>query len=530
MKPIATDTHDFPSLRRDGKIYVDKTKFIYRLIAHNDTKLFFVSRPRRFGKSLTVSALKALFSGRRELFKGLYIDGTDWKWEKYPIIHFEFNDLETTSLETFEKSLAWHVERKLSEAGYSYDKSLTPADNFGMAIDTLAVQKGDDGNDVHKGVVILVDEYDAPVGHALDDIDFAEKVRDRLSAVYSQMKNRTGDIKFLFMTGVSKFTRLSVFSALNNIVDVSQKDDFATMFGYTEDELSTNFEEHLREHARIMDKSYDAYRSEMKWWFNGFRFARNDKTTVYNPISVALTLYNKEPGGFSATWATTGRPSILMNYLKREELLAIDYEGVEATEAEFDVAELRKLRPTAMLYQSGYLTVKDYDDGLYTLGVPDEEVRRDLATLIAGAAADEDMQWASSLGVKLLTAQWPMFFVGLKSLYAHMPYGALEGTIHEHSYERILCTLLAAQGVTSHAEDVQSNGRADVVAKHKRGIYIFELKVDEPVDKAFAQIRKKGYAEPYLADGRPIWLIGLSFDSKTRRLVDCAAERFDGSN
>ncbi len=528
MRPIATDTHDFPKLREKGCIYVDKTRFIHRLVTDVGTNLFFISRPRRFGKSLTVSALKALFSGRRELFKGLYIDGTDWKWEKYPIIHFEFNDLETTSLETFEKSLAWHVERKLSEAGYAYDKSLTPADNFGMAIDTLAVRKDENGNDVHKGVVILVDEYDAPVGHALGDIDFAEKVRDRLSAVYSQMKNRTGDIKFLFMTGVSKFTRLSVFSALSNIVDVSQKDDFATMFGYTEDELSANFEEHLREHARIMGKSYDAYRAEMKWWFNGFRFARNDKTTVYNPISVALTLYNKESGGFSATWATTGRPSMLMNFLKREELLAIDYEGVEATEAEFDVAELRRLRPTAMLYQSGYLTVKDYDDGLYTLGVPDEEVRRDLATLIAGAAADEDMQWAASLSAKLVGAKWPMFFVGLKSLYAHMPYGALEGTIHEHSYERILCTLLAAQGVTSRAEDVQSNGCADVVAKHKRGIYIFELKVDEPVDKAFAQIRKKGYAEPYLADGRPIWLIGLSFDSKTRRLVDYAAERFDG--
>ena len=324
MKPIATDTHDFPKLREKGCIYVDKTRFIHRLVTDVGTNLFFISRPRRFGKSLTVSALKALFSGRRELFNGLYIDGTDWKWAKYPIIHFEFNDLETTSLETFEKSLAWHVERKLSEAGYSYDKSLTPADNFGMAIDTLAVQKDENGNDVHKGVVILVDEYDAPVGHALGDIDFAEKVRDRLSAVYSQMKNRTGDIKFLFMTGVSKFTRLSVFSALSNIVDVSLNDEFATMFGYTEDELSANFEEHLREHARIMGKSYDAYRAEMKWWFNGFRFAKNDKTTVYNPISVAYTLKRKDPSGFTATWATTGRPSMLMNFLKREELLAID--------------------------------------------------------------------------------------------------------------------------------------------------------------------------------------------------------------
>ena len=509
MRPIATDTHDFPTLRRDGKIYVDKTMFIHRLVA-NDTKLFFMSRPRRFGKSLTVSALKALFQGRRELFKGLKIDDTDWKWETYPVIHFEFNDLTTTSLAEFEKDLADHVENRLRTAGYAYDSTKSAHYNFGMAITELAAKCREGGNE-KGGVVILVDEYDAPVGHALGDIDFAEKVRDRLSAVYSQMKNRTGDIKFLFMTGVSKFTRLSVFSALSNIVDVSQKDEFATMFGYTEEELSANFEEHLRAHARIMGKSYEEYRAEMRWWYNGFRFAKGDPTTVYNPISVALTLYNKERGGFSATWATTGRPSMLMNYLKREDLLAIDYECMEdVSEAEFDVAELHRLRPTAMLYQSGYLTVKDYDDGLYTLGVP-----------------DEDMQWAASLSAKLVGAKWPMFFVGLKSLYAHMPYGALEGTIHEHSYERILCTLLAAQGVRCRAEDVQSSGRADVVAEHKKGIFIFELKVDEPIDKAFAQIRKKGYAEPYRADGRPIWLIGLSFDSSTRRLADCAAVRFD---
>ena len=530
MKPIATDTHDFPSIRRDGKIYVDKTEFIYRLIAHNDTKLFFISRPRRFGKSLTVSALKALFSGRRELFKGLYIDGTDWKWERYPIIHFEFNDLETTSLETFEKTLAWHVERKLTEAGYSYDKALTPADNFGMAIDTLAVQKDEDGNDVHKGVVILVDEYDAPVGHALGDIDFAEKVRDRLSAVYSQMKNRTGDIKFLFMTGVSKFTRLSVFSALSNIVDVSQRKEYATMFGYTEDELSANFEEHLREHARIMGKSYDAYRAEMKWWFNGFRFAPDVETTVYNPISVALTLDEKSASGFKATWATTGRPSMLMNYLKREDMLAVTPERIEDVDgSEFDVAELRNLTPTAMLFQSGYLTVKDYNKTTesFVLGVPDEEVRRDLCTLMAGVAANKTDVWAASLGKKLLGAKWNVVFDGLKSLYAAMAYGSTEKSVHENAYGRCLSFLLASQGFDFTMEHVQSNGRADIVAKHPAMICIFELKVDEPVDRAFAQIREKGYAEPYLADGRPIWLIGLSFDSKTRHLVECAAERFD---
>ena len=525
MRPIATDTHDFPKLRQKGCIYVDKTMFMHGMVSDVGTNLFFISRPRRFGKSLMVSTLKALFSARRELFEGLAIDKTDWKWEKHPIIHFEFNDLDTVSIERFDKSLISHVRRKLTEAGFHYDESEAPADNFGMAIDTLAWQKDDNGDDVHKGVVILIDEYDAPVGHCLDDIAKAEAVRERLSDVYSQMKNRTGDIRFLFMTGVSKFTKLSVFSALNNIVDLSQDDNYATMFGYTEEELSANFEEHLREHAAVMGKSYEDYRAEMKRWYNGFRFAKNDSTTVYNPISVAYTLVKKEPV-FSATWATTGRPSMLMNYLKREELLAVDYENAEGiTEAEFDVAELRRLRPIAMLYQAGYLTIKDYDGGLYTLGVPDEEVRRDLATLVAGAAADEDMPWAASLGAKMLTAQWPLFFVGLRSLYAHMPYGALEGTVHEHSYGRILCTLLASQGIEIVSEANQSNGRADIVTKHKKGIYIFELKVDEPVDRAFAQIREKKYAEPYIADGRPIWLVGLSFDSKTRHLVDCAASR-----
>ena len=533
MKLIAPDTHDFPKLREKGCIYVDKTRFIHRLVTDIGTNLFFISRPRRFGKSLTVSALKALFSGRRDLFKGLYIDGTDWKWEKYPIIHFEFNDLTTTSLEEFEKDLAHHVEDRLSEAGFTYDSSRSAHENFGKAITELAVQKDESGNDVHKGVVILVDEYDAPVGHALGDIDFAEKVRDRLSAVYSQMKNRTGDIKFLFMTGVSKFTRLSVFSALSNIVDVSQNDEFATMFGYTEDELSANFEEHLREHARIMGKSYDAYRAEMKWWFNGFRFAKHDKTTVYNPISVALTLYNKESGGFSATWATTGRPSMLMNYLKREDMLAVTPERIEDVDgSEFDVADLRNLTPTAMLFQSGYLTVKDYNKTTesFVLGVPDEEVRRDLCTLMAGVAANKTDVWAASLGKKLLGAKWDVVFDGLKSLYAAMAYGSTEQSVHENAYGRCLSFLLASQGFDFTMEHVQSNGRADIVAKHPAMVCIFELKVDEPVDKAFAQIREKGYAEPYLADGRPIWLIGLSFDSKTRRLVDCAAERLGGSN
>ncbi len=520
MKPIATDTNDFPALRRDGKIYVDKTGYVHHMVTDPNTKLFFISRPRRFGKSLTLSVLKALFSGRRELFEGLYIDKMDWKWETYPVIHFEFNDVTTTSIADFEAEFADHVKERLEAAGYEYDNAATPAINFGRAIQSLSA--ANDG----KGVVILIDEYDAPVGHALGDIGMAEAIRDRMSALYSRMKNRTGDIRFLLMTGISKFTRLSVFSALSNLVDVSQDEAYATMFGYTEDELSANFDEHLRAHAEKMGKTYEDYREEMRKWYNGFRFSTEDETTVYNPISVALTLFKKERD-FKATWATTGRPSMLMNYLRREDVAGLDYENLPmVAAAEFDVADLRRLKPIAMLYQSGYLTIKEYDDGLYRLGPPDEEVRRDLAETVTGVISGEGTAWAASLGVKLITARWSEFFVGLKSLYAHMPYGSMEETAHEAAYQRILCTLLASQGVEYKAEDVQSNGRADIVARHKKGVFIFELKVDEPVDKAFAQIRAKGYAEPYIADGRPIWLIGLSFDSESRRLVDYAAAPF----
>ena len=526
MKPIATDTNDFPRLRRENCIYVDKTEYVHRLVSQPGSRLFFMSRPRRFGKSLTLSVLKALFSGRRELFDGLFIaEKTDWNWnETYPIIHFEFNDVTTTSLEAFEKNLANHVRARLEDAGYSYDGALSAHENFGNAIQSLSAKNGG------KGVVILIDEYDAPVGHCLDDISKAEAVRDRLSDVYSQMKNRTGDIRFLLMTGISKFTRLSVFSALSNLVDVTQDKEYATMFGYTEEELTANFEEHLREHAKIMGKMYEDYRVEMKRWYNGFRFSTEVDTTVYNPVSVALTLKKKEQS-FKATWATTGRPSMLMNYLKREDLLSINYEKVEEVSGEaFDVAELRNLTALALLYQSGYLTIKGYDAdvGDYTLGVPDEEVRRDLSTLVAGVAADKDVAWAANLGKSLLRFNWPRVSVGLKSLFAHLPYGPREDDVQEFSYERVLYALLASQGIEVVSEDRQSNGRADIVAKHKRGIYIFELKVDEPVDKAFAQIREKKYAEPYLADGRPIWLIGLSFDSKTRHLVDFAAVRYGG--
>ncbi len=520
---------DFAELRKNDAIYVDKTAFVHKLVSDPNSKIVFVSRPRRFGKSLTVSLLKNLFNGRRELFKGLAIEMTDWKWLKHPVIYFRFNELSTISVEDFAADFESYVNKQLRYAGFDCDDTQSCWQNFGDTIDFLAEKSRRDAKErpgeFGEGVVILIDEYDAPVGHALADVEKAEKIRDRMSSLYAQMKSRTGDIRFLFMTGVSKFTKLSVFSALSNIKDVSMLDPYAPMFGYTEEELGKYFEPHMRVHAAKMGLSYEDYRAEMKRWYNGFRFARNVETTVYNPISVAYTLKNLEPG-FTATWATTGRPSMLMNFLKREDILRIDPEGTKKVRASaFDVAELHDLQPIPLLFQSGYLTVKDFNPltNLFVLGVPDEEVRQDLCTLMAGVAAGRNSQWAARLGDHLLAEEWDEFFIGLKSLYAAMAYGSTEENVHENSYGRCLSFLLASCGFRFRMEDVQASGRADIVADHPALTCIFELKVGEPVDAAFTQIREKGYADPYRASGKPIWLIGLSFDRESRKLVDCTA-------
>ena len=520
MKPIATNIADFETLRKEGLLYVDKTAYLHRLITKPGSTFFFCARPRRFGKSLSVTTLKSIFLGHREYFDGLAIAKTDYDWKPHAVIHFNWGGVEVSDLATFERTLAIAVGDALHAAGYPYDPAIPPSSNLARAIDFFYKKDG-------VGPAILIDEYDDPVAKALADVDLAEKIRTRLSAIYAQFKDNSGKIRFLYITGVSKFTKLSVFSALSSLNDISFETDYAALYGYTEEELDANFEGHLRAKAERMGLSYEAFRAELKRWFNGYRFARYDATTVYNPVSIALTLSSADPA-FTATWTSTGRASTLMNYIKREGALSIDPDRATfAGEADFDVADLAHIQPVGLLYQTGYLTIADYSYGLYTLRVPDEEVRQDLAALIAGAYAGRDAQWSASLGIQLRAGRFAAFFDGLKALYAKLPYGPHEGfeRKNEFSYTRPLCMLLAAQGFQYDIEAAQTVGRGDLVATHPCGVYVFELKVDATAADALAQIRAKGYAEPYRARGLPIWAVGLAFDSKTRRLVDAAAEQ-----
>ena len=518
MQPITTDTSDFEDLRKRGQTYVDKTAYFHRLITDPNRKFYFIARPRRFGKSLGVTTLKSIFQGRREFFKGLAIDKTDYDWKPHAVIHFNWGMTDPSSVENFDKTFPSSVKDALVSAGYDYDDSEAPSLNLKRAIEYFYAKDG-------VGPAILIDEYDDPVAKSLKDVQRAETIRDRLASIYAQFKDNSGKIRFLFITGVSKFTKLSIFSTLSSLNDISFEDEYAAMFGYTEEELGANFEEHLRAHAEKMGLSYEDYRAEMKRWYNGYRFAQYDATTVYNPVSVALTLVGKKPA-FGATWSQTGRASSLMNVISREGILALDYENLEGVnESAFDVSDLAAISPVGMLFQTGYLTIRDYSPqfGDYTLGVPDEEVRRDLTTLLAGVAANRDMDWARNMGSQLLRGRFEPFFEGLKALYAGMAYGSREERAHETSYARCLSFLLAAHGLRFRMEDVQADGRADVVAEHPCGIFIFELKVDEPAAAALEQVRRKGYDAPYRGKGLPIYLVGLGFDSKTRHLVDTVA-------
>ena len=517
MQTVNKDSNDFGEIRRRGYVYVDKTAWFHRLATAEGEKMFFLARPRRFGKSLMISTLEAMFQGKRALFEGLAIMDPDWDWKKkYPVIYLNMGMCAAEDYDTFAQNLPDCIESGLSRAGVKYDRKKTPSSNFGIAIDKLA-EKG-------TPPVILIDEYDDPVAKALKNVEVAERVRSSLAPIYGQMKDRSGKIRFLMITGVSKFTKLSIFSTLSSLVDISFEDAYASMLGYTEDELDRYFSEHMEAHRKVMGLSAKAYRAEIKRLYNGYRFWLDEGENVCNPVSINLTMANRKKR-FELYWAETGKASFLMNFLKRGDMLAVDPDDLEGvTKADLDVSDLNSIPVKGMLFQTGYLTIKDFNGTSFDLCVPDEEVRQDLSALMAGLVADKDVRWAASIGEKLRRAKWDDFFDGLAALYAGAVYGSTEGKPHELSYARCLKFLLQGQGFRVEQEVSHAGGRTDIVADHPCGTYIFELKVNKPPKVAMSQVQRKKYAAPYRAAGKPVWAVGLSFSGRTRQFKAGVAE------
>ena len=523
MEKIATKTYDFATLRNTHNIYVDKTRYLHRLVTTDAASAaFFISRPRRFGKSLMISTLECIFKGRKELFDGLYIkEETDYDWPVVPVLKFSLSQVNCGSVEEVNNSLrrmiCEAVPADVLDAAAIADQK--PRDVFRYAIQKMAKQIG--------SVVVLIDEYDYPINHTLDNPELCEAVRVQLSEFYQTLKDTEHLLRFLMITGISKFSKLSLFSGLNNITDLTMDDAYAAMFGYTEEELTTYFSEHMRARAKRMGLSDEAFHAELKRWYNGYRFI-DDVPSVYNPFAIARVL-TENSRRFGSTWTQDCRPTLLVNFLKQLRSLNVDLNKTIYAEpsALSEVTALQSLNPVGILFQTGYLTIDRFDTemGRYVLRIPDEEIRIDLNTILRDLADNGRCTDFAALRQAFNDDDIDTFLALLRPMYATLVYGTKEDSIHEDNYRRVLHSLFIVEKIKCKAEAHQSNGkRADLVVEHKDRVYIFEFKNRAGADAqvALEQIEDRRYMAPYQYPGIKIRQIGLAFDPKTHELVDWA--------
>ena len=501
---------NFRELRRQGALYVDKTPYLEKIVK-NSTQYWFLARPRRFGKSLFLSTLEYFYRGERELFRGLFIDTVDWNWEEYPVFRLDLNIEKYEDVGLLDSVLdlyfrKWEDEYCVSDIAGSF------SGRFHNIIEAAHEKTG-------RKVVILVDEYDKPLVGNLNKDESFEHYRAKLASVYSNFKSSAEHIQLVFLTGVSRFSKLSVFSDLNNLNDITFDNDFADICGITEKELLKDFEYGIRTLAEENGISYGEACAVLKKNYDGYRFARKG-SDIYNPWSVLNCLSKREISNY---WGRTGKPTLIAEAMYRfdedvESLL--DTQCDETTLQGFD---LKSASPLAMLFQTGYLTIKDYDreTGLYTLGVPNREVAdslfKELLPYYVKVRSGGDSETVvRNLVNSLLLGKPEQFVRNLDIFLAGIPYDMkMENENNLHTAIYILLKLI---GVRTETEVRTSHGRIDLLVKTPRYIYVIELKFDGTAQEAMDQIKEKEYCLPYGNDGRRIFLIGLNFFSTTRHL------------
>ena len=520
----------FEKLRNEGYLYIDKTPFIYKMITEGCP--YFLSRPRRFGKSLLVSALAAVFEGRRDLFEAfttkdgieqpqLFIATTDWRWEKYPVIRFDFSSGDLSTIEQLDTL----IDETLK--GYEQEYGITPdvADpNIRMTnlLRTMHKQTG-------LRVVVLVDEYDSFILHSLGDEEKVMQARQRFQDVFGPLKAEDDHLQFVFITGISKFSQMGIFSKLNNLENISMQIHYEQICGISEEELTTQLRPDIEMLAQTRGETYDETLAQLKRMYDGYHFSKR-MTDMYNPFSMVKALKSCQ---IEKYWFDSATPSALIGMLRQMPPLEIsDVDGVTCESEAFDQSFDSYISPLPVLYQSGYLTIKDYikEDDAYVLGFPNSEVRTGFAGSlyrnITNTTADNRDRSALMTAYKAFrrTDDLPAFIEAVKTFYASVPYQWAQDNRNEHYYHALLFTLLTAFGADVRTEEFTAKGRADLTLLMPRGIYIMELKYNDSVQAALDQIDRKGYAEKYRLDGRPVTKVGISFSSEERNITDWEAE------
>lgn len=502
---------DFRNLREGDAIYVDKTSYVEK-IARSNSRYYFLARPRRFGKSLFLSTLRYFFEGKWELFKGLYIDSADWDWQPYPVLRLDLNINRYDEPGLLDRVLdnlfrEWEAEYEVKYRGDDLSS------RFRNIIKAAHERTG-------RQVVILVDEYDKPlVGNLNNDGNF-EHYRAKLASVYSNFKSSAEHIRLVFLTGVSRFSKLSVFSDLNNLNDITFDNHFADICGITEAELLDNFKEGISSLADFEMWSYEETCARLKRNYDGYRFTPGG-SDIYNPWSVLCCLSNREIGNY---WNMTGTPTIVAEMLKR---CRSDLKKILNTKCEVDTIkglDLRSADPLAMLFQTGYITIKDYDraSGLVTLGIPNEEVKSGFFKVLANEYVKTKHEGTEvtvrELQTSIVAGEPEMMMRCLQAYFSGIPYDLrLE---NENNFQNALYILLSLIEVKARVEVHTSEGRIDLLLENPRNIFIIELKFNGTAQEALDQIEQKHYARPFGMDARKVFLIGINFSSGTRTIED----------
>lgn len=497
----------FEQIRNRKYIYVDKTRYLEKVA--NGGQYFFLGRPRRFGKSLFLSTLKFFFEGRRDLFKGLYIDSIDWNWEEFPVFHLDLN----TSRYKTENDLSELIDNFLKdkENQYGVESSGSNSIRFSRVIKAAAEQTG-------RGVVILVDEYDKPIVNNIHNKEQFESYRNQLAELYSNFKSSADYIRLVFLTGVSRFGKLSVFSDLNNIKDISFNNDFAAVCGITDEELKNNFQDGIMKMMDANDHTYEEELAHLKRYYDGYHFSKSCPD-IYNPFSLLNAFADVN---YSNYWIQSGTPTLLVEQLKRTNTDIENLISIKVKQNSLEGLDINNMSSAALFYQTGYLTIKEYNKkyDIFTLGIPNLEVRDGFFEYIlpfySSLKSDNVQAFVVDLCMDIESGNVESFLKRLESFTAGISYEMKMD--EEVNVQNAMLILFKLIGLNVDVEYRTSNGRIDILIRADEYIYLIELKLDGSAEEALAQIEEKRYALPWSTDSRKIYAIGINFSSTTRRI------------
>ena len=530
MEKITTDIYSFENLRKGGYVYVDKTDLLWRLAADREGRQFIISRPRRFGKSLMLSTLKCIFEGRRELFRGLKIEKKRWDWTKtYPVVMLDMSKAKGETPDELKASLHSVVDGIAATFGLKVPQKKPVGTRFGLALDALAAKNGE--------YVVLIDEYDVPLQGFFGDRPALLRVRQIMHDFYINLKNHSGDIRFLMMAGVTKLTKMSVFSGLNHLNDLTMKSPrYAAILGYTPKEIAAFFPGRLDALAKKHRTDRKGALRKLLDWYDSYRFSPDTTARVCNPISIGQAL---QSGNLKSYWVATAVSTLVMERIAAAGKTPADFEGCTATAEELDLCEATELPAKSLMYQSGYLTIQglsktevdEIGNPKLVLGAPNHEVRGAIRAgwfdgFLKVPANEFDALVEVAKGQ--ISAGDPKGLVGesLYRIYAKIPP---EWRIrNEADVKRHFTLFMEMVGAKVAAEEGSAFGYADAIIETRKFGWVFEFKFNKSANAAVRQIREKGYADQYKGGKRPVTLVGINFRAAKRNIDEPVFERLKG--